>query len=376
MCFMKVQRIQQQNYSLLKTTPKTSLYNSNINFEALALNKKAVSSKKNSSLILKMGAMATAAAMSVKELFFNKVLDVSTVNQIKQNAIHFGEGVAESIYLNDGKFNQQEIEQLVLTHLKEEDAKNLQVATDEDGFCDFAEQYMKLDREYAKSVFEKAEGLVAQSASGKMMFLLKLEDKEPEIAAHIAAHEFEHLLYKTSGFVGKLIKKYLADQSKQQSMEASLEPAAEGLNKKFFKLQNGLVGLIIGTGAITSPFEYVEQEPTLEGILELSPEVSSKEELDMRLERYIKREFLQSETDDSNMAELQGFEMVLRDEARAYEAGGKSQKYYNKLSGKNVGKTTMAEMVAVIYNQMADKIRECKNQWMKSSLKKSMGLKD
>ena len=96
----------------------------------------------------------------------------------------------------------------------------------------------------------------------------------------------------------------------------------------------------------------------------------------MRLERYIKREFLQSETDDSNMAELQGFEMVLRDEARAYEAGGKSQKYYNKLSGKNVGKTTMAEMVAVIYNQMADKIHECKNQWMKSSLKKSMGLKD
>ena len=69
--------------------------------------------KKQSSLIMKLGAMATDAVESMKRLFFNKVLEVSTVSQIKQNAINFGKAIAKNIHQNNNKFNLKEIEKLV-----------------------------------------------------------------------------------------------------------------------------------------------------------------------------------------------------------------------------------------------------------------------
>ena len=376
MCEMRVQRIQQQNYYQSKITPNINQQNSKVTFEALKLKKDVFNNtkKSNQPLFLKMGALVGAFAVAVKELFFNKVLDISTVNQIKQDAIVFGEKVAESIYLNDGKFKQEAVEKLVLAHLDEENAKNVQVVTGEKGFCDFAEENMKLNREFAKSVFDKAEGLVAQGKNGKIILLLKLEGEEPEIATHIAAHEFEHLLYKTEGFMGKLIKKYLAEESPKEEKENVLI-SAESENKKFFKMQSEMTSLLVGADGIGTPFQYVEYSPTIEGVIEVSPELSSKEDLDMRLRSCVQKELLNSCDEDTIFAELQAFQIVLRDEARAYEVGGKSQRYYDSLAGKGRGKSTRAEMVAVIYNQMADIIQEYKTQIIKNSLRKSLGLK-
>ena len=91
---MKVQQIQYQNYYQSKIAPNifSNRQDKRVSFEALSLSKGTFASKKsNQSLFLKMGAMIGASAVAVKELFFNKVLDISTVEQIKQDAIAFGE---------------------------------------------------------------------------------------------------------------------------------------------------------------------------------------------------------------------------------------------------------------------------------------------
>lgn len=375
---MKIQKIQTQNCYKSKTIPRPSYPSNNTTFQALQLKRAGLATKTNSSLFMKIGALATAGVVSIKELFFNKVLDVSTVGQIKQNAINFGKSIAENIHQNNGEFNPKEIEKLVLTHLGEKHNKDVQVVTDEAEFCDFAEKHMNLKREYAKSLFQKTAGFAAQGTNGKLVFLLKLEDKEPEIATHIATHEFEHLLYKTSGLMGRLMKKHLSEPTEEKKEEETSNPAesfSENVNKKFFSLQNALAGLLLGKNATSTPFEYVEQEPTIEGIIKLSPELTSKKDLDKWLEKYIRQNLIQPKFDESNLAELQGFEIVLRDEARAYDAGGKAQKYYNELTGKNKDKTTMAEMVSVIYARMADKIQKYKKLIIKSSLKEACGMK-
>lgn len=373
---MKIKEIQSQNYYKSRnTTIAKYRSNNSTTFKALQLKQNGFMNKGTSFQVTKIGALITATTISIKELFFNKILDISTVRQIKQNAINFGKSLADNIHQNNGVFNPEEIEKLVLEHLKKEDRENVQIVTDEAGFCDFAEKHMRLDREYARSVFQKSEGLVAQTSNGKMMFLLKLEGKEPEIATHIATHEFEHLLYKTSSFIGKLIKKHTKEEAEKEKTDTSIDPSSENCNKKFFKLQNALVGMLIGKNATTTPFEYVDQEATIEGILKLSPELTSKKDLDKWLEKYIRQNLIQSNCDESNLAELQGFEIVLRDEARAYEAGGKAQKYYNELTGKNQDKTTMAEMVSVIYTQMANKIQKYKILIVKNSMKEACGMK-
>lgn len=372
---MRVPQIQQQNCYQFNHALKTKRQDNSIGFQALKVKKDVFTSKNKPAFVTKIGAVAVSAGVAMKELFFNKVLEVDTVNQIKQNAISFGESIAQNIYQNDGKFNREEIENLILTHLGEERSENVQVVTDKEGFCDFAEKYIKLDREYAKSVFDKSGGLVAQGSSEKMMFLLKLEGEKPEVAINIATHEFEHLLYKTSGFIAKLTKKYLFEQTEKEKREMSSDFSGESENKRFFQLQMSLIELLIGKGLMLTPFEYVEQEPTVDGVIELSPVLSSKEELDEWLGRYVRQNMIYPNFDSINFPVLQGFEIVLRDEARAYEAGGKAQRYYNKLMGGNEDKTTLAEMIAVIYNQMADKIQEYKNLIIKSSLKESLGMK-
>lgn len=374
---MKIQKIQTQTCYKSKTIQRASQQSNNTTFQALQLKRTGLVTKTNPSFYIKIGALATAGAVSIKELFFNKVLEVSTVGQIKQNAINFGKSIAENIHQNNGEFNPKEIEKLVLTHLGEKYNKDVQVITDEADFCDFAEKHMNLKREYAKSLFQKTAGFAAQGTNGKLVFLLKLDDKEPEIATHIATHEFEHLLYKTSGLMGKLMKKHLSEPTEKKEEETSNpeESFSENVNKKFFSLQNALAGLLLGQDVTSTPFEYVDQEPTIEGIIKLSPELTSKKDLDKWLEKYIRQNLIQPNFDESNLAELQGFEIVLRDEARAYDAGGKAQKYYNELTSENKDKTTMAEMVSIIYTQMANKIQKYKKLIIKSSLKEACGMK-
>lgn len=374
---MKTQKIQTQNYHKSLTTPRVSHTSNKINFHALQLKRAGVTTKTNPSLFMKIGALATAGAVSIKELFFNKVLEVSTVGQIKQNAILFGKSIAENIYQNNGKFNPKEIEKLVLTHLEEEHRKDVRVVTNEADFCNFAEKHMNLNIEYAKTLFQKTAGFAAHGTNGEMVFFLKLDGKEPEVATHIATHEFEHLLYKTSGLMGKLMKKHLSEpaEKKEEETNKQTDSFGENVNKKFFSLQNALAGLLLGKNATSTPFEYVDQEPTIEGILKLSPELTSKKDLDKWLEKYIRQNLIQPNFDESNLSELQGFEIVLRDEARAYDAGGKAQKYYNELTDKNKDKTTMAEMVSVIYTQMANKIQKYKKLIIKSAIKEACGMK-
>lgn len=106
---MKIQKIQTQNYYKSNNISVVNSQKNNQTFQALRLKSSSVKVKTNTSPIMKIGAMATAAVVSMKGLFFNKMLEVSTVGQIKQDAISLGESLAENVYLNDGKFNQKEI---------------------------------------------------------------------------------------------------------------------------------------------------------------------------------------------------------------------------------------------------------------------------
>ena len=140
-------------------------------------------------------------------------------------------------------------------------------------------------------------------------------------------------------------------------------------------MQSEMSSLLVCTDGIATPFQYVECSPTIEGIIEASPKLSSKEDLDMKLRSCIQDVLLNSNDEDTIFAELQAFQIMLRDEARAYEAGGKSQRYYDSIAGKGSAKSTRAEMIAVVYNRMADIIQEYKTQIIKNSLRKSLGLK-
>ena len=96
---MKIKEIQSQSCYKSKTIPAARSQNSNITFKALQLKRNGFTTS-DSFQKLKRIALGAAAATSIKELFFNKILEISTVGQIKQKAICFGKSLAENIYQN------------------------------------------------------------------------------------------------------------------------------------------------------------------------------------------------------------------------------------------------------------------------------------
>lgn len=372
---MKIQRIQQQSYHSSSMT-KQKRPESSVNFEGLRFRKDGFASKNcNPSFILQAGAMAGAVAIATKEFFFNNVFDVSTVDQMKQGALVFGERLAENVYLNDGKFVQEDIERLVLTHLGEEKSKNVEVTASEEDFCKFAKEHLNIDENFAKQYYASVGGAVIPGGtSGKLLFVLKLADMSPDEATDIVAHEFEHLLHRTSGILAKIVSNQLKIKSQKQKMEQKIVADSQTMNQKILRMQTGMISQILGIEDL-SAHKNVDVEPTIQGVVEMSPLVNTEEELNTRLKRYVRRALIRPNVEKSNYGELNGYEIVLRDEARAYEVGGKTQKYYNSLvEGKNA-KTTVSEMIAVLFNRMADVINEYKRLFAVSYLKKSMGLK-
>ncbi len=372
---MKIQRIQQQSYHSSSMT-KQKRPEGSVNFEGLRFRKDGFASKNcNPSFLLKMGAMAGAAAVTAKELFFNKVLEVNTVNQIKQDAINFGESLAEHIYLNDEKIDQKEIENLVIAHLGKEKSKNVKVATDEKEFSEFARKHLNISEDFAKQIYADMGGAVIPGGtSGKLLFVLRLEDKNPDQAVNIVAHEFEHLLYKASGLMSKIASQQMKIKSQKQKVEQKIIDHSQSINQKVINMQTSLITQVLGVAGVDAR-ETVDVEPTIQGVVEMSPMVDSEEELNTRLGNYVCRVLIRPNVEKFNCEELHIFENMLRDEARAYEVGGKAQRYYRTLKEGQDTKPVVYEMISVLFDRMADVINEYKRLFAVSYLKKSMGLK-
>ena len=73
---MKIPKIQTQNCYKSKNIPTVKSQDNSVNFQAYRFNKDCFTAKKNLSVITKIGAMATAAAVSMKELFFPAKLHI------------------------------------------------------------------------------------------------------------------------------------------------------------------------------------------------------------------------------------------------------------------------------------------------------------
>ena len=372
---MKIQRIQQQNYHSSMMT-KTNRQENSVAYEGLRLRKDGFANKNcKPSFILQAGTIAGAVAIATKELLFNKVLDVSTVDQMKQDALYFGERFAEKVYLNDGEFVQEDVEKLVLAHLGKEKAKNVEFATSEEYFCKFAKEHLNIDESVAKQVYAGIGGAVFPGGtSGKLLFVLKLSGASPDKATNIVAHEFEHLLHRTSGILAKFAHNQVKIKSQKQKIDKKIADNSQVINMKILSMQTSMISHILGIEDL-DVHKNVDVEPTIQGVVEMSPLVNTEEELNTKLKNYVRRALIRPNLEKSNLEELNICQIVLRDEARAYEVGGKTQKYYNSLKEGENAKTTVSEMVSVLFNRMADIIGEYKNLFAVSYFKKSMGLK-
>lgn len=371
---MKIQRIQQQNYHSSNISTKAKRQENNVTFEGLRFRKDGFTAKNcNPSFILKMGAMAGAAAVAVKELVFNNVIGVMTVDQIKERSIEFGKQVADSIYQNNGQVVNKDIEQLVLSNLGEKLSKNIEVAADKDSFCQFCEKHLGFSNDYSAKIYDGIEGVVVPGGlSGKAMFALRLEDKEPHQVANIVAHEFEHLLYKTSGLASAYSSMIVKTEAGKKRAEKNMAQG-EAINNKIFELQNILKRDFVGVND-ENFYEYQDVEPTLEGFIKTSPILKSKSDLDKKLQNIVRRWLILPNLDFRNFQLLSSYKFALQDEARAYEVGGKVQRYSDELNGRETGKATTSEMVAIAYMEMAKMIAKHGKLLEMNLYKKLLGL--
>ena len=371
---MKIQRIQQQSYHSSRMT-EIKRPESSVNYEGLKFRKDGFASKNcNPSFLLKMGALASAVAVATKELVFNKLFDAKTIDQIEQEGINFGKGVAESIYQNNGEVNHREIEQLIITHLGVEDASKIEVATDEDSFVEFVTKYLGHEEKFARDFYNGVKGIVIPGGtSGKLMFALKLDGLKPDVAANIAAHEFAHLLYKTSGILQKIAILQLKSKTQKAKIENRLKTSGQEVNQKAYGMQHSLQTQMLGLKDEEVQFGFVEVEPSIEGVVELSPIVNSEEELNRRLGNFVRRVLIVPGCDKNAIEFLNNYELLMKDEARAYNVGAETQKYYNELDGSKQKGVPVSRMVSILYTRMKDVIASYKQLVAQSYFNKQMG---
>lgn len=353
---MKIQQL--TNYPTLYTKHQNERKHrtKQLSFSGINIKQGGISNKNAISPFLKLASLTTAAAITTKELLFNHVFGVKTRNQTLEDTDKFGEEIAKLTY-ETGKFpDTKAIKKIIDKHIGEKYTDSFIIAPDRESFIKQAMEGLLISRKDAETTFDLSASAVVPNIQrkGKILLSLRVDEKENNVAVNIATHELEHLMETTTLMpkIGKTFLKFI----KKEKVEQKAKEILPKMNSQASITQDRLITNLIGVKG-GELFEYSNYPATREGLIEFSPIIRDEHHMIKILTRIVRRTMLQPVKDSTNVTYLIGYEKLFRDEARAYRAGSKAQKHYENLIGQNNNdKTNNCEMIAILYEELADVI--------------------
>ncbi len=296
----------------------------------------------------------TLAALAAYGIAY-KASGTIPVKKIEALSKEIGTELAD-IVLNTGeKINTAQIREILTKKLGQKKAGKVIFGEDYKTFADFIKKELGLDDYFINYLYiSQKSSVLAGPKSGKILLNLKINEmKQPELL-NTVSHELEHVITRLSSPAAFNEKLEIKIRGKK-FLNRYLEEYSEKVNEKLLSFQQSLLEMSnLGDSANHG---FTEYPLTSEGLLkQISGDSrSSFGAMRDKIEDTLCSLGLDSSTKE-NKTIVKQMAAALKDEIRAYRAGGYTERYYtNKLAVKNnrpeEQNATKSEMLAKLYEE-------------------------
>ncbi len=275
-----------------------------------------------------------------------KATGVMSHRGIVKNCEKIGRTLAGDIRAG-GRIETGRVHELLSEAIGSKKAAKVTIASDFDTFKAFAKDNLKLTDEIAERLYNgSVSAVIPGGKSGKTLLNLRLENADNLEALNLTTHELEHVLWGNVSMSAKK-RQFIMKLIPQEVLEYLQKSLSNTGNKKLHAFQNWLIQQS-KLGPVSSRLkDCTEYKPGLEGLLKQTG-FESREKLHDAIRTFVRQELIFPGIDERNPAFLKLFRKNIRDEARAYNVGGRVVR--NFVKGENISKS---EMLAQLYNEAA-----------------------
>ena len=304
--------------------------------------------------------------MNIHSLIY-KVTGRMTKTQVVRTAENIGYDLLSKAQKNGDVF-VEDIREVLESRIGKKAASRITITDNLKTFKSFLSKHLGLSDDLSEMYFyDSKAAAVPGGNSNKFLFKINMQNFD-NLAEKLntITHECEHLLFKGVSFRAYFERLYMKIKGKKW-LNKYVEKFAELVNKKNLSLQLNLLGVSQVGGCALGGFTKFKKG--INGLLKQS-EFQSRAQLHDFLRTNIRRDILLPQGDKRNLTLIKSLIGILKDESRAYRAGGRVEA---KLLP-NSDKITNSEMLAQLYDETIKVLTKEKNLERKNRIRNFFGL--
>lgn len=291
--------------------------------------------------------------MKIARLFF-KVTGLMPNKEIVRTCKNIGLSLSKNISETGDVIDIRRVRELLVENIGAKKSSRITIADDFETFKRYV-RGLGIDDKTAERFFKQSLSAVVPNPSGKdILFSLRTSSMEAGKALNTFTHELEHVLFKTispKAFLDRLISKIRGDKW----LRAYVEKYGRLMNEKMKKLQMDLIYMMqMGGNAIGG---YTNNPLTRKGMAAQMGAEMGELSLNSRL-RCIVRDVQIPDDPKLSLKIMRGMKGCLKDESRAYKAGGAVERAWNESQGVFNENANKSEMCAAFYDATLDIINK------------------
>lgn len=305
--------------------------------------------------------------VNLSRLFY-KATGLMPRKEIVRTSQNIGKQLAKECEQGDTT-SVKRVSELLTEVIGKKKAKKIVITDDFETFKQYTAS-LGLDEKTAKLYFEGSKSAVLSNSNDKSVLLsLRINRMSRREAINTIAHELEHTLFKTLSPRAKLEQYYIKLRGKKW-MNNYVQKYGQLINEKAFWLQQKLLmNSKLGTDALSGKTQFPLSK---QGLLS-QMDIQSERELNNILKSAI------TQSDEmppkTKLKVLKSFRAILKDESRAYKAGGAAERFYDSLIGASSTNANKSEMMALLYDETRKAVNREIKQVRKNRIKSFLGIK-
>ncbi len=310
-----------------------------------------------------------------------KATGIMSKKQIMKTCGKIGDEVSENL-LNGNRVKAQTVQEILAKNIGAKKAGKVQITDDLDSFKDFARKELNLQDDVSELIFYNSKSAVIPGPkTNRSLLNLRTDSMEAAETVNLTTHELEHVLNQRLGFRASIEKLYVKLRGKK-FIENYTKKYGDLLNKKNIDMQaHLLIKSKLGTSATHG---FTSYGAGIDGLLKQTG-LKSKEELHKMITKIIREQILLPDCDKRNLKILNAVKVILKDESRAYKAGGTAERNFltrnilkDQSSGGQVSiseNITKAEMLSQLYDEAVTVLKKEIKKQKVNRIKQFIGLK-
>ncbi len=284
--------------------------------------------------------------------FIFKTAGIMTKKTILRKSEEIGLKTAE-ILKSKNKISQTEFQEIFNSTLGKK-AQKIELVTDRNATIKALKEKLMLSEDNAKCFYDSNGSIVIPSLGGndKTLLNLRLNDLQGSNLVNVAAHESEHALFDAFSAYSKLFKTFLKYKPIKNLQERLQKKYGEILNMKSLEFQQKM-------SFLTNQKEVFGLNKYHKNIMEHTGFESTKS-----LKEFIQcilygSKILEKGKNKQNLIVSSELKSTLKDEARAYLVGGKAEKLFLNITGRETaGLTSNSELRSELYTIMVKTLKK------------------